>query len=61
MLGTKLQWCPRCNRHVQTEQRRAYIGRQKTLVRLIITCFKCRTTLTSRTTRADSTEKEESA
>ena len=52
MLGTKQQWCPRCKRHVQTEQKQSYVGRQKELVRIIITCFKCRTTLTSKTTSA---------
>ena len=23
MLGTKQQWCPRCKRHVQTEQKQS--------------------------------------
>ena len=39
MLGAKQQWCPRCQRHVQTEQKQSYVGRQKELVRIIITCF----------------------
>ena len=52
MLGAKQQWCPRCQRHVQTEQKQSYVGRQKELVRIIITCFKCRTTLSSKTTSA---------
>ena len=56
MLGAKQQWCPRCKRHVQTEQKQAYIGRQKELVRIIITCFKCRTTLSSKTTSAAALE-----
>ena len=56
MLGTKQQWCPRCQRHVQTEQKQSYVGRQKELVRIIITCFKCRITLSSKMTRAAALE-----
>ena len=52
MLGAKQQWCPRCKRHVQTEQKQAFVGRQKALVKIIITCFRCRTTLSSKTTSA---------
>ncbi len=56
MLGAKQQWCPRCKRYVQTEQKQSYVGRQKELVRIIITCFKCRTTLSSKTTSAAALE-----
>ena len=56
MLGAKQQWCPRCQRHVQTEQKRSTIGRQKELVRITVTCFKCRTTLSSKTTSAAALE-----
>ena len=56
MLGTKQQWCPRCKRYVQTEEKQSYVGRQKELVRIIITCFKCRTTLSSKTTSAAALE-----
>ena len=56
MLGAKQQWCPRCKRYVQTERKQSYVGRQKELVRIIITCFKCRTTLSSKTTSAAALE-----
>ena len=59
MLGAKNQWCPRCQRHVQTEQKQSYVGRQKVLVKIIITCFKCRTTLSSKTTNAAALEQSE--
>ena len=59
MLGAKQQWCPRCQRHVQTDQKQSYIGRQKELVRIIITCFKCRTTLSSKTTSAAALEQNQ--
>ena len=61
MLAVKQQWCPRCKRHVQTEQKQSTIGRQKELVRIIITCFKCRTTLSSKTTSAAALEQNEAA
>ena len=61
MLAAKQQWCPRCKRHVQTEQKRSSVGRQKELVRIIITCFKCRTTLSSKTTSAAALEQNEDA
>ncbi len=59
MLGAKQQWCPRCKRHVQTEQKQSFVGRQKELVRIIITCFKCRTTLSSKMTSAAALEQNE--
>lgn len=61
MLGAKQQWCPRCQRHVQTEQKQSFVGRQGELVRIIITCFKCRTTLSSKTTSAAALEQNEGA
>ncbi len=61
MLVAKQQWCPRCQRHVQTEQKRSNIGRQKELVRITVTCFKCRTTLSSKTTSAAALEQNEDA
>ena len=61
MLGAKQQWCPRCQRHVQTEQKQSFVGRQKELVRIIITCFKCRTTLSSKTTSAAALAQNEDA
>ena len=59
MLGTKQQWCPRCQRHVQTEQKQSSVGRQKELIRIIVTCFKCRTTLSSKMTSAAALEQSE--
>ena len=59
MLGTKQQWCPRCQRHVQTEQNQSYVGRQKQLVRIITTCIKCRITLSSKTTSAAALEQRQ--
>ena len=59
MLAAKQQWCLRCKRHVQTEQKQSSIGRQKELVRITITCFKCRTTLSSKTTSAAALEQNE--
>lgn len=59
MLGTKQQWCPRCQRHVQTEQKQSSVGRQKELVRIIVTCFKCRTTLSSKMTSVAALEQGE--
>ena len=59
MLSGKQQWCPRCQRHAQTEQKQSYVGKQKALVRIIVTCFKCRTTLSSKTIRAAALEQTE--
>ena len=59
MLGAKQQWCPRCKRHVQTEQKQSFVGRQKKLVKIIITCSRCRTTLSSKTTSAAALEQSE--
>lgn len=61
MLGAKQQWCPRCQRHVQTEQKQSSVGRQKELVRITVTCFKCRTTLSSKTTSAAALKQNEDA
>lgn len=60
MLGAKQRWCPRCQRHVQTEQKQSNIGRQKKLVKIIVTCGRCRITLSSRTTSASALEQQES-
>ena len=58
MLGAKQQWCPRCKRHVQTEQKQSHVGRQKKLVKIIVTCGKCRVTLSSKTTNAAAPEQQ---
>ena len=56
MLGAKQQWCPRCQRHVQTEQKQSHIGKQKKLVKIVVTCGRCRITLSSKTTSAAALE-----
>lgn len=61
MLAPKQLWCPRCRRHVQTEQKQTSIGRQKELIRITVTCFKCRTTLSSKTTSAAALQQNEDA
>ena len=62
MLDGKQQWCPRCQRHVQTAQKQTAIGRKKVLVKIITTCSRCRTTLSSKTARAAAlVQKEETA
>ena len=59
MLAAKQQWCPRCQRHVQTEQKQSGIGRQKKLVKITITCGRCRITLSSKTASASALEHRE--
>lgn len=59
MLAAKQQWCPRCQRHVQTEQKPSPIGRQKKLIKITVTCGRCRITLTSKTTSASALEQQE--
>lgn len=59
MLAAKQQWCPGCKRHVQTDQKQSAIGRQKQLVRIIVTCARCRTTLSSKTTSAAALQQSE--
>ena len=53
---TQQQWCPRCKRYVETEQKQNKLGRRGNLVKLVITCQKCRTTLTSKTVSASTLE-----
>jgi microsomal dipeptidase-like Zn-dependent dipeptidase len=50
MLASHQQWCTRCDRYVETEQKQSKVGRQGKLVSIIVTCRKCRTTLSSKTT-----------
>ena len=59
MLGAKQQWCPRCQRHVQTEQKQSHIGKQKKLVKIVVTCGRCRITLSSKTTSAAALEQNQ--
>ncbi|RKU06786.1 hypothetical protein C6502_19380 [Candidatus Poribacteria bacterium] len=56
MLTQQQQWCPRCKRYVETEQKQNKLGRRGNLVRLVITCQKCRTTLSSKTVSASTLE-----
>ena len=56
MLTQQQQWCPRCKRYVETEQKQNKLGRRGNLVKLVITCQKCRTTLTSKTVSASTLE-----
>ncbi|MCH8293510.1 hypothetical protein IH992_20710 [Candidatus Poribacteria bacterium] len=52
MLAPQHQWCPRCDRYVETEQKHTKVGRRGKLVKIIITCRKCQITLSSKTTSA---------
>ena len=56
MLTQQQQWCPRCKRYVETEQKQNKLGRRGNLVRLVTTCQKCRTTLNSKTVSASARE-----
>ena len=49
MLAQQQQWCPRCKRYVETEQQQNKLGRRGNLMKLVTTCQKCRTTLSSKT------------
>ena len=61
MLGAKQQWCPRCQRHVQTNQKQSHIGKQRKLVKIVVTCGRCRITLSSKTTSAAALEQDQNA
>ena len=52
MLASHQQWCTRCDRYVETEQKQNKVGRQGKLVKIVVTCQKCRTTLSSKMTSA---------
>ena len=56
MLTQQQQWCPRCKRYVETEQKQNKLGRRGNLVKLVITCQKCRITLSSKTVSASTLE-----
>ena len=57
MLTPKEQWCHRCNRYVTTEARHTKVGKLGKLAKIVVTCRKCRTTLSSKTTSASVLEK----
>ncbi len=52
MLAPQQHWCPRCDRYMETNQKVNKVGRQGKLVKIVVTCQKCRTTLSSKTTTA---------
>ncbi len=56
MLTQQQQWCPRCKRYVETEQKQNKLGRRSNLMKLVTTCQKCRTTLSSKTMSASALE-----
>ena len=57
MLTQQQQWCPRCKRYVETEQKQNKLGRRGNLVQLVMTCQKCRTTLSSKTVSGSTLER----
>ena len=56
MLTQQQQWCPRCKRYVETEQKQNKLGRHGNLVQPCHDLQKCRTTLTSKTVSASTLE-----
>ncbi|MCZ6678692.1 MAG: hypothetical protein O7E52_15775 [Candidatus Poribacteria bacterium] len=56
MLQPQQQWCSHCKRYVETEQKQNKLGRRSNLVKLVTTCGKCRTTLSSKTVSASVAE-----
>ncbi len=56
MLIQQQQWCPQCKRYVETDQQQNKLGRRGTLIKLVTTCQKCRTTLGSKTVSAETLE-----
>ena len=59
MLAPKEQWCSRCDRYVETEVKHNKVGKLGKLVKIIVTCHRCRTTLSGKTTSASLLEKME--
>ena len=59
MLAPKEQWCSRCNRYVETEVKHDKVGKLGNLMKIVVTCHRCRTTLSSKTTSAALLEKME--
>ena len=57
MFTPREQWCHRCNRYVATEVRHAKVGKLGKLAKVVVTCRKCRITLSSKTTSASFLEK----
>ena len=59
MFAPKEQWCSRCGRYVETDIRHNKVGKLGKLVKIVITCHRCRMTLSSKTTSASILEKME--
>ena len=59
MLTPKEQWCHRCERYVVTGVVQKKVGKSGKLANIVVSCRKCRTTLSSRTTSASVFEKME--
>ena len=59
MLTQKQQWCPRCKRYVETEQKQNKLGKRSSLVKLVTSCQKCRMTLSSKTVSASAVDQVE--
>ncbi len=57
MLTPKEQWCHRCNRYVATEVKHSKVGKLGKLAKIVVSCRKCRMTLSSKTTSASVLEK----
>ena len=60
MLTQQQQWCPQCKRYVETDQKQNKLGRRGSLIKLVATCQKCRTTLGSKTVSAATLEQMQS-
>ena len=60
MQTQQQQWCPRCTRYVETEQKETKLGKRSNLVKIITICQKCRTTLGSKTVSAQALEPTQS-
>ena len=56
MLVPQHLWCPRCKRYVETQQKENKVGKHGKLVKIVTTCGRCRTTLSSKTTSAQVVE-----
>ena len=56
MLQLQQQWCPRCGHYEDTEQKQTPLGKRSNLVKVVTTCKKCRTTISSQTVSAAALE-----
>ena len=51
-----MQWCPKCERYVDVNHKVQKLGRSKRLVKVITTCARCRTTLSTKRMTAQAAE-----